>query len=249
MNLKKLSKIAFLEGSVSVCGKKGRGKDMLFANIIYSQGRPYISNTDYKCKTEKNNCVYIPLDFNLLDCNNTYKNFIDGNIKQYIYPYPQNTDIYISDCGVYFPSQYDSQLDKDFKHLPIFFALSRQLGNDCRIHTNCQNLSRVWKKCREMSDEYINCNWCKVYFKKIVVQKITIYDKFKSCEDNVKPYVPIKIPLLASKEMRASLRMKNEEMKRLFEQSYGSVRSYILIYKNRTNYDTRVFDSILKGGS
>lgn len=40
----------FEDGNVCVVGLRGRGKDMLFANIIARRRKEYISNTDYKVK-------------------------------------------------------------------------------------------------------------------------------------------------------------------------------------------------------
>lgn len=252
MNLKKLIKITFEKGNVCVDGLRGCGKDMLTANVIVRRNRPYVSNIDYKaCLTSKSrSSVYIPLEFSKLDVNNNYKSLVGDNIIPYDYPYPENCDIYISDCGVYFPSQYNGELNKEYKNLPVFMALSRQLGQ-CNIHCNTQSLNRVWDKLREQSDIFIKCNWCKVLkcrlFKNIVIQKITIYDKQQSCIDRVEPYKHIKVPFLASKELRANLTMKNEEMLRRFKEDKGGVRSYILIYRNKSNYDTRLFKSILRG--
>lgn len=86
----------FEAGNVCVCGLRGRGKDMLFANVIARRSAPYVSNTDYGGQRMR----FAPRDF---DCGgNTYKNFISGEITPYVYPFPDSTDIYISDAGVYF---------------------------------------------------------------------------------------------------------------------------------------------------
>lgn len=131
------TKQLFNNHSVSVSGPKGTGKDMLTGNVIARRSRHkyYISNIDYKIKGKR----FIELNLNKFLCDNNYRNFIYGNIKPYIYPYGDNIDIYISDCGVYFPCQYNVQLNNEFKDFPIFMALSRQLGNSW-VHTNCQYL-------------------------------------------------------------------------------------------------------------
>lgn len=235
IGIKSICKL-YKDNSVSICGKKGRGKDMLTANIIARSGKPYyISNIDYKLK----NSSYIPFDIKLLKSGNTYENFIEGNTKQYIYPYPQDIDLFLSDCGVYFPSQYNGELNRKYKDLPVFMALSRQLGN-CFVHTNSQALSRVWDKIREQSDTYILCNWCKV-FKNLVVQKVTIYEKFDSCNSSV-PVFPLRRPLLNAE----GIRNWNIEKSR-YDIQYGSVKSKILIYFNKSNYDTRYFKTLLEG--
>lgn len=231
----------FHHGNVCVTGLRGTGKDMLFANVIERDHRPYIANVDYKCKRS----IYIPLDFKKLDVLNNYDNLVNNRIVPYEYPYPENVDIYLSDAGVYFPSQYCSELNKKYANMPIFQALSRQLGN-CNFHVNVQNLPRCWDKIREQSDIYIRCIDCKV-FGKIVFQSVIVYDQYDACASRVEPYRHIAIPLVCSAEQRALLRTKDEEMFRQFREKNGSVRRHMLIYLNRSKYDTRLFKTILGG--
>ena len=223
--------------SVSICGKKGRGKDILTANVIARRKRPYyISNVDYKVKKSK----LIRFNPSLLRIGNDYRSFIDNKIKEYIYPYPDGTDIYISDCGVYFPAQYCSNLNRDYSDIPTFMALSRQLG-DCYVHTNAQALNRVWDKIREQSDMYISCQWCKVFFGKIVVQSIRIYEKYESAVTN-QPPCRLTMPLLGNSVSRSNIRIAREQ----YTSSYGKIRSCLLIYWNKSKYDTRLFKTILE---
>lgn len=248
MNLKKLDKLYFRTGNACVVGLRGRGKDMLMSNIVYRRNEPYISNIDYKSRTKKRRGnVYIPLQLDNLNVKNNYENLNFDKIIPYEYPYPEQVDIWISDCQVYFPAQYNGQLDKLFPNLPNFFALSRQLGN-CNIHCNCQNLDRIWLKLREQSDHYVMARSCRV-IGKIVIQKITVYDKATSCQDRVEPFKPLKCPILAKGEERALYKTKNEELYRKFKETYGKVKNYTLIYINKSKYDTRIFKSILKGGA
>lgn len=147
----------YKEGSVCVCGLVGRGKDMLMANVVVRRGIPYVGNTNY-CSE-----LYIPFNYKDIDCGgNTYDDFINGTLKYYEYPYPDGTDIYLGDLGVYFPSQYCSELNHKYKNIPTFLALSRQLGK-AHVHFNVQNLNRAWDKVREMSEKYVWCSWCKVF--------------------------------------------------------------------------------------
>ena len=90
----------FRSGNVSVSGLRGRGKDMLIANVIARDNRPYISNVDYHVKAH-----YFPLDMSMFDVKNNYRNFISGNVRYFKYQYPENADVYLSDAGIYFPSQ------------------------------------------------------------------------------------------------------------------------------------------------
>lgn len=232
----------FKQGNVCVTGLRGTGKDMLFANVVARNKKPYISNVDYKCKKS----VYIPLDFSRLNPKNNYQQFISGEYIPYDYPYPENVDIYVSDAGIYFPSQFCNELNKQYREMPVFQALSRQLG-DCNFHINVQNLNRCWDKIREQSDIYIACQSCKV-IRNVVIQKVIIYDKYQSCLDRVKPYKHLNIPFSANSVARAQYRSKDLELHRKFEQDYGKVKSMVLIYKNKSKYDTRLFKSLLSGG-
>lgn len=236
----------YKNNSVSVCGKKGRGKDMLIANVIARRAfhplknprgsKYYVSNVDYKVKGSK--CI----KFNpaLLRVGNDYKSFIENKVKGYIYPYPDGTDIYISDCGVYFPAQYCGELNRDYKDIPTFMALSRQLG-ECYVHTNAQALNRVWDKIREQSDQYIHCQWCKV-FGKIVVQKVRIYEKYESAMNNVPP-CRVSVPLFNPDRIQRAKIARDQ-----YISAHGVIKTKFLIYVNKSKYDTRLFKTILEGG-
>ena len=92
MRIKSIVKL-FDKGNVSVCGLRGTGKDMLFANVIERRHKPYISNCDYHCS----NSSFIKLDFSKIDLDNNYTQLLNGDIIPYDYPYPEGADIYISD--------------------------------------------------------------------------------------------------------------------------------------------------------
>lgn len=227
--------------SVSVSGMKGSGKDLLTANVVSRRKNHYVSNIDYT-QDER----YIKLHFNDLDVGgNTRRDLVNGTVKKYICPYPEDTDIYISDCGVYLPSQYCNELNREYPYIPLYEALSRHFNNG-KIHTNCQHIGRVWDKIREMQDIYIYCNWV---FKPlvnlgIVIQKVTIYDKYESCASRVKP-CRIKQPLLCLNPVaRHTIDMYIDN----FYNQHGSVKSHILIYINRAKYDTRHFKKLFEEG-
>lgn len=239
MNMHKIIRL-FEQGNVCVVGLRGCGKDMLFANVVARRKQPYVSNTDYHCSKSP----FIKLKFDNLNIHNNYKNFISGDIVPYDYPYPENADTYIADCGIYLPSQYCNELNKQYPEFPAFYALSRHIAN-CNVHFNVQNLNRVWDKLREQSDTYIRTVSCHVLFRKWVLQRVVVYDKYQSCVDRVEPFVPTPIPLFGSKESRAVLRQSNDDAKRRYREVYGSVKQYILIYKNKSNYDTRLFKGVL----
>lgn len=222
----------FKKGNVSVCGLRGSGKDMLFANVVMRRNEPYISNTNYGGE-------FTRFDPDQLNPQNTWRNFMSGDINKYEYPFPDGMDFYIADGGVYMPSQYQGELCKDYGHIPVFMALSRHLG-DANVHYNVQNLNRMWDKIREQSDTYIRCCWCKVFFKKFVIQKVIIYEKYESAVNRVPPF-RLRRPLLnADRFQQWEIQNSNYEI------AHGSVKPRILIYRNRSNYNTRIFKEMLE---
>lgn len=241
-SLKKINKLTFAQGNVIVTGLRGTGKDMLMSNVISRIEKCYISNVNY----HNSKSVYIPLDLAKLDIKNDFNNFIKNDVVKYDYPYPERCNIYISDAGVYFPSQDERLLCRQYPTMPFFQALSRHLGN-CNFHCNVQNLNRLWDKIREQADIYIRCESCRV-IGSWVFQSVYVYDKYQSCLDRVKEFVPLRCGILASRQEREQTRVKNRELKTQFEQVYGSVNKYLLCYRNKSAYDTRLFKSLLSGG-
>lgn len=226
-------------GSCCVTGMRGSGKDMLVSNVVARRDLPYVSNVEYKYSSK---CYeFYPFEYDKINVNNRFENFVSGKVNNYIYPYPDGTDIYISDVGVYLPSQYCNELNKVYPSLPVFVALSRHLGLS-NMHFNVQNLNRAWDKIREMSETYYYCRSCKVLFGKIVIQKITEYDKAQSCQDRVKP-CKISVPLFANRQTKEQIKMYREK----FFNQYGKVKNHILVYVNKSSYDTRHFKKVLGG--
>ncbi len=227
----------FKSGNVCVTGLRGTGKDVLFGNVISRINKPYLSNLDYS-----NGKNFQKLEMDKLDCGkNTYKEFISGDIRKYVFPYEKGSDIYLSDAGVYFPSQYCSQLNNQFPYFPVYMALSRQVSHN-NFHINVQNLNRCWDKIREQSDIYIRCRKCIVLFGVIVIQGITIYDKYQSCLDRVEP-CRIKKPMInKDRQQQADLYLDK------FYNTYGSIKKRMLIYINRSKHDTYYFEKLLEGG-
>lgn len=223
----------FKQGNVSVSGLRGRGKDVLMSNVIARRKNlDYVSNIDYGYK-------YNSFDYKDFDTKNTYVNFIEGNIKKYSFPFPDKTDLYLSDCGIFFPSQYQGELVKRYPNLITFQALSRHLGL-CNVHTNSQTLSRVWDKIREQSDTYIVCQWCKFLFGKIVIQNVRIYEKYDSADKNVPP-IKLRVPLF-NKVAQTQVRLQKVN----YRITYGDIKNYTLIYLHKGKYDTRAFRKLLK---
>ena len=239
MRFKKLIKF-FENHNVCVTGLVGTGKDLLIGNVIARRKQPYISNIDY-------GGLHAPLNFNNLDLGeNNYLNFLSGEINFYEFPYPRRTDIYLSDAGVYFPAQYCNELNRDYKYVSGFMALIRHVSRGSRFHINVQNLNRLYDKIREMSDTYITCRKCiyiPIPFFNIVIQFITIYDKYDSCVNRVRPCRVSGFSLNPVARSQALTYRDN------FFNTHGSVKNKILIYRNRSSYDTYHFEKLLKGGS
>lgn len=227
----------FENGNVLVTGLRGTGKDVLFGNVIARRNKDYVSNLDYS-SGEK----FYPIDFDSIDLGkNSYTNFISGDLKYFEFPYPLESDIYISDGGVYFPSQYCNELNKRYPYFPFYFALSRQVSHN-NIHVNVQHLGRVWDKIREQSDCYIRCMSCKVLFG-IVFQRVLIYDKYESCLNRVQP-CRVTLPLFANKEQKLQYDLYKDN----FFNQHGTIESRFLIYRNKSKHDTYYFEKLLKEG-
>lgn len=225
----------FNKGNVCVTGLCGTGKDMLFSNVIARRKSPYVSNIDY-------GGYYLKLDFEAIDCGkNTWQDFMSGNVKPYVYPYPNNAHVFLSDAGVYTPAQYCNELNKKYPYLATFQALIRHVSyGGAWFHTNCQNLNRVYDKIREMSDTYIRCTFCKVLFGgRVVLQRVTLYDKYESCLNRVKP-CRIRVPW-RDKEAQMSARIYRDN----FYNQHGTVKTRWLIYRNKSKYNTHHFGDLL----
>lgn len=234
--MRKIIKL-FKKGNVCVTGLRGSGKDVLFGNVIARRKKPYISNLKYV-----DNELYQPLDFHKLDCGkNTYINFIDNDLNYYEFPYINGSDVYISDVGVYLPSQYCNHLNNRYPFLPIYQALSRQVSHN-NVHINVQNLNRAWDKLREQSDIYIRCNWC-IVFLGFVLQKVTIYEKYQSCVDRV-PRCRIAVPIFGDKNAKMNARLYVDK----YNCNYGEIRCRLLFYRNKSQHDTYYFEKLLKEG-
>lgn len=227
----------FSRYSVAISGSKGSGKDLLMGNVIARRHLPYVSNMDYKCKRSQ----HYPFEYSKINVSgNTYVDFIHGNVKPYEYPYPDKTDIYISDAGIYFPSQYCGALDRDYKELATLEGILRHLG-DARLHYNCQAQDRVWNKIREQCDYYIRCrrSWC--IFGKLCITLCTTYDKASSAQDRVRPS-RVKVPIFGNKVAKMNAKIYNDQ----FYNTYGEVHDRILIYWNKSKYNTRHFKEMMK---
>lgn len=222
-NRKELKEI-FFRNNVIVFGKKGTGKDVLF-NYITNTRKEYYANIPY---TNPNYELITPNDLKL--SNNTFESLLLNNINKCNWNYKENVDFFISDCGVYLPSQYDSILHKQYKGLPLFYALSRHIG--CHnIHINTQALDRVWKVLREQADIYIKTiDTIKLPF--FLKLKYRVYDKYTSALNDIRPITNNK--LFGSSD---SLKIQSANVGYIKESS-------ILLSKRKCKYDSRYFKKI-----
>lgn len=214
----------FEKNNVIVYGKKGKGKDLLFAAVIAKRNKEHFSNIQYNEKTDVKGIGYLSV------YPNTYENFIADRI--YVIPknISEGKDYYLSDGGVYLPSQYDSLLSKKYPSLPIFYALSRHLGN-MNVHVNVQNLNRLWIKLREQADTYIRVGG-KVSLPGYILLRTRTYENY---DDAVKELKPVKKLI------------KGETLKTVESTRGEIVNRWLLIPKRWLKYDSRYFHRVIYG--
>lgn len=214
----------FQLGNVIVYGSRGKGKDVLF-NAISNKDKFYYSNIPYTNKK----CEIITLkDLELGD--NTFNNLINNNFKKVPWRFKDNCDFYISDCGAFMPSQYDSTLHKIYPSFPITYAFSRHIGNH-NIHCNSQNLERIWKALREQADTYIKCLGVSK-FPFFLLLKYRIYDKYSSARNDIRP-------------IKRGLLIRDSNLK-IQDANVGLIKeSWIIVSKLKTKYNSRYFKDVL----
>ncbi len=221
---------AFERNNVIVFGKKGCGKDLLFSEVIRKRKAPYVSNCDY------GGPGYMPFKPSQISlAPNDFRSFIDDKITTIKKDDSlEGVDFYLSDGGIYFPSQYDGVLDRKYPSLPIFYALSRHLYAS-NFHINTQALGRVWLKIREQADTYIKaCRVLKLPF--FLIVKVRIYDKYESALNDVRPLKVAKLNKYAKSEAN------------VFKASQGYIKEgFLIIRKKSISYDTRLFHTKVFG--
>lgn len=228
----------FRDGNVIVAGHKGHGKDLLFQYVISRRekdGEIHAANIKY---TE--NTKIRPISFYALQYNGI-KNFVSGHFEREDKRFTEKEDYYISDVGNALPSQYSYKLDKEYPTFPIVYSLSRHLGQ-FNFHVNTQNFERVWNKLREQADYYIWCEWAKVFFGKIAIQRVVIYNEYKSAVNHIQPYKCYRFLgiMPPSKEDRAHANTHNAQ--------YGTIRRYTFWHiLPKQHYDTRAYHKLIYG--
>ena len=221
---------AFNKNNVIVYGRKGCGKDLVFNYVINKRKRRCRSNIQFNDKY----CIKTPIDYLELD-GIDFTRLIDNNVIPVQKKLEEKVDYFLSDGGIYLPSQYTSYLDKQYKSLPITYALSRHLA-EMNIHINTQALGRPWNKLREQADTYIRCVKT---FKVLgfLITKMYAYDKYESAQSNL---LPFKASGLSSKQKKA--------LKEQFRATNGIIRTcYIVQFKRRIKYDTRALHEVIYG--
>lgn len=223
-------KRAFIEGNVIVSGRKRYGKDILFQAVIRWRKEKYLANIDYGGK-------YQHLDLKELELTpNTYDNFINGDVKKVEKnPYFEKHDIYISDGGIYLPSQADSKLHKTYPSMPITYALTGHMWAN-GIHINAQRLERIWKSLREQADYFIRIRKRCLKLPFVFVVFTTEYEKYESAKQELNP--------LSS---RLFNKFSKAEMDKYKAQNGFIKNGFIIVPKSYLKYDTRAFHKIIFG--
>lgn len=231
INGKNELKRVFSDANTIVFGLKGRGKDLIFNKAINAR---------------KVNC-YANIPYNKLLCTtrdirqfsvepNTFINILNNDVKIIDKNNMESCDYYISDGGIFLPSQYSNTLIKMYPSLPIYYALNRHLTNS-NIHINSQYLGRVWDKLREHAGYYIMAERTTKIFG-FLITKFIVYDKYDSASAKLRPY---KITgLLTHSESRAN--------KEDFESKHGYVKRFYIIQQTKhVYYDSRYFHRVFYG--
>lgn len=228
---KRLLLDSFEKGNCVVCGTKGKGKDLIFSYVIRKRKKEYYSNIQYNHIKSLYNDIKIS-DISIYP--NTYQNFLNNDIVIVDKKLKEGCDFYISDSGVYLPSQLDSTLHKVYPSLPLTYAIIRHLYNS-NIHCNVQRAERLWKALREQSDYFFTATGT-INLGIVLITTFRYYDKLESCCKDLRPF-------------KRSL--SNEYQKALSEQTrsmYGDIKSGMIIQPIWTvKYDSRAFHNKVFG--
>lgn len=214
-----------------IYGPIGSGKDLAMAILTHKERGEHIANIPYNEKT-----IVRPLNY-VTVAPNTYAEFIDDNITIMEKSIQEGKNIYISDGGVYLPSQMDTVLSKKYPSFPIAYALIRHLAN-ANIYVNVQNLNRLWIKLREQADGYIRTRgalffpkWLP-FLRRYFFLKITLYDNYDDALERLRPI----------------RKMLNGDYAAVARSERGLIKEMrLLIPKKWLKYDTRYFHKVIYG--
>jgi len=218
----------FESGNTLVFGKKRKGKDLLFQNVIKARKKEYFSNISYGYK-------YNPITLNELSVYpNTYNDLIHNTItKSLPHLLLEKKDIYISDGGNFLPSQYQDKLIKQYPSMPIFYSLQGHLY-DNRTHVNYNgSFNRLWDKLREQADEYFFVLRTFALGPFLFTQ-VRYYELGSSAEARILPF---------SKRMVEGGSVRSQRL--LYNATNGLIKNmWVGIRKRKVKYDTRYFRSV-----
>lgn len=205
----------FMRCNVMVFGKKGKGKDLLFAHVIALRGEKHYSNMEYNDDTEVISLKEVALG------KNTFEDCINDTIKKLPPRFESGCDIYITDGGIYLPSQYNKLLNDLYPSMPLLYALSRQVYQN-NIHANVQAFGRLWDKLREQADSYIRVV-DRIEHEKYFLVKTICYEEYAAAESCLLPCGDLQyiathgnIKKRTFKVMKASLQYDTHYFKKVF---------------------------------
>lgn len=227
----KLIASKFSSGNCGVFGKKRKGKDVIFQKVIKTRKKPYYSNIDYGVGLVEK---ISPNELKLGE--NTYNDFINGTIKKFERRFYEKVDIYNSDAGNIFPSQYEKELDLKYKGVPLFESLQGH-AYDSNSHWNWNgSYTRLWKKIREQIDDMFKAVTRIVIPYFAIFVKVRYFEKPESAELNLLPYKKNK--MLDSKQ--------NKALKDQYYATHGMIIDmWIKCSWKDLSYDTRAFEKVL----
>ena len=222
----------FRSGNVLTGGTKGTGKDMLHSLIIRRRskdGEIHAANIKYQKDTTVRAVGYYRLE------NNSRKNFVSDKFETETKHFTEREDYYISEAGLALPAHQNRQLEKEYPTFPIVYALSRHLG-EFNIHANAQSFTRVWDKLREQADYFIWCESCTVIFKRIVRQKLVLYNRAETAYQHIQPFV-------VRRNIFGKRNKDDLAYAQRFNAKYGVVKRFVFwhILPKTDVYDTRIF--------
>lgn len=217
-------RLLFKKLSVVLCGKRGKGKDVIFSYISY--GKKHNSNIILQKNTN-----LISLD-NLYIPNLTRQKLVHNDfepIKRDNFEFFDNITL-ISDTGIFFPNWDENNLKKDYSSLPITWAIWRHLyDNGC--HFNIQKCGRLWKLLREQIEDVIEI---KSFSKGLFWFKLKLIH-YERVEDAELGLLPLKKSFLKRRE-----NIEVENSKR------GLIEEFtVLIPKYKVNHDTKYFRKVV----
>lgn len=155
------------KSSISVYGRTGSGKDLLFAHRIALVGQPHYAPFAFDYNT-----IVAPMVLFQTPPEIKYEDIFDGTVRPYTNRILDGVSVYCSDSNIHLPNIDDQKLKSKYPGIHIFSALRRQL-NDLQIHINGQTLDRCYKILREQCDCFIWTQGATFYDDYIVVEAIT----------------------------------------------------------------------------